>query len=114
MSETKNRVFIIGLDGAGWTALNPIMKDGLMPNLHRLIENGSAGILKSTIPPITAPAWTTFQTGCNPGKHGLFDFLAYKPGAYEFSLNSSQSIKLKTLWEIVSEAKKTAVSALSS
>jgi len=110
MGKTKNKVFIIGLDGASWKVLNPIIKDGLIPNLSTLIKKGTAGILKSTIPPITAPAWTTFQTGANPGKHGLYDFLDYRPGSYEFSLHSSKSIKLKTLWEIVSDTKKTVVS----
>ncbi len=106
----KKRVFIIGLDGASWRVLQPIMKENLMPNLSILIERGSSGILESTLPPITAPAWTTFQTGVNPGKHGLFDFLGYRPESYQFPLHSSKSIKLKTIWEIVSEVQKTVVS----
>jgi len=110
MGNNKSKVFIIGLDGGTWTVFKPLMEEGLMPNLAKLVKNGVSGILKSTIPPVTAPAWTSFQTGVNPGKHGLYDFIEYKTGTYDWHLTTSHRIRIKTIWEIASEIGKTVVS----
>ncbi len=100
-----NRVMIIGLDGATWTVIDPWIKDGTLPNLARLRREGSWGNLLSTIPPITAAAWSTFMTGKKPGKHGVFHFIKLfdennssngKP-----ELVSARSIKSSTLWDIL-------------
>jgi len=53
---------------------------------------GTHGPLRSTIPPWTFPAWTSFMTGKNPGKHGVFDFLRPRAGSYALEfVNGSQS-----------------------
>jgi predicted AlkP superfamily phosphohydrolase/phosphomutase len=69
------KVIVIGIDGASWDYLDPLLEKGQLPNLRRLIDNGLRGVLKSTLPPITPAAWSSFITGKNPGKHGLFDFV---------------------------------------
>ena len=75
----RGRVLVIGIDGATFDLLIPWMKEGFMPNLAAIWGSGGHGLLRSTIPPITASAWASFQTGKNPGKHGLFDFTQYCP-----------------------------------
>lgn len=72
---TSPRIIVIGIDGGCWDYIDPLLEKGLVPNLQRLIDNGLRGVLKSTMPPITPAAWSSFITGKNPGKHGLFDFL---------------------------------------
>jgi predicted AlkP superfamily phosphohydrolase/phosphomutase len=66
-----NKVLAIGWDGATFSVLTPLIEQGIMPNLQALLQQGTSGVLRSTIPPVTAPAWTSFVTGVNPGKHGL-------------------------------------------
>jgi predicted AlkP superfamily phosphohydrolase/phosphomutase len=73
--NTKKKTIVIGIDGGCWNYIEPLMKRGKLPHIEFLVKNGSAGILKSTIPPITPVAWSTFITGVNPGKHGVFDWL---------------------------------------
>jgi predicted AlkP superfamily phosphohydrolase/phosphomutase len=68
------RVVIIGLDGATWTLLDKYVENGDMPNLAAVREQGTSGVLKSTVPPSSIPAWPSMVTGKNPGKHGIFDF----------------------------------------
>ncbi len=97
------RIFIIGLDGATFDVLFPMMDDGLMPNLRHLMETGASGILNSTAPPITPAAWTTFMTGMGPGKHGVIDFEHYDPKTNTLSFNSTFEIKEKTIWQMLSE-----------
>jgi predicted AlkP superfamily phosphohydrolase/phosphomutase len=67
-------VIIIGLDGATFDMIDPLIAKGYLPNLKYFIENGASGILFSTIPPVTGPAWMALATGKNPGKTGVFDF----------------------------------------
>lgn len=104
MSERK--VLIIGLDGATWDIMNPLMKNGYMPNLKKMTEEGTRGILKSTKPPITPVAWSSFQTGCNPGKHGIFDFKGYDRKNSETFFVNSTSIRVPTIWEYLSSMNK--------
>lgn len=70
----KKRVLVIGLDGATFELLQPWMDEGALPAFRALIERGARAVLRSTIPPLTPPAWVSSVTGVNPGKHGIFDF----------------------------------------
>jgi predicted AlkP superfamily phosphohydrolase/phosphomutase len=68
------RVLLIGLDGATFDVLDPLMAQGLMPVLRKFIESGARATLRSTVPALTPPAWTSLVTGRGPGSHGIFDF----------------------------------------
>jgi predicted AlkP superfamily phosphohydrolase/phosphomutase len=94
---------MIGLDGATFDVLEPLMEQGVMPNLKSLVETGTSGRLESTKPPITPAAWTTFMTGKGPGRHGIIDFLRYDPLTNRLCFNDNQKIREKTLWQILSE-----------
>jgi len=104
----RTRVMIIGLDGATFDLIKPWAEEGYLPTFKELLENGTHGPLKSTIPFATIPAWPSFATGCNPGKHGFFDFFKEKKNSYDLSveLYPSKAIKQPTLWEILSRYNK--------
>ncbi len=72
------RVFLFGVDGLTFRILHPMMERGLLPNFQRLHNEGVEGILKSTTPPVTPPAWTSISTGLSPSKHGIYDFWEYE------------------------------------
>jgi predicted AlkP superfamily phosphohydrolase/phosphomutase len=96
------KFLIIGLDGATFDLIKPWAAAGKLPTLAKLMQDGVTGDLESTLPPVTSPAWPTFMTGKNPGKHGVFDFIRPRAGTFDM-VNASQ-IKGKLLWEILSEA----------
>jgi predicted AlkP superfamily phosphohydrolase/phosphomutase len=96
------KLLIIGLDGATFDLIKPWAAEGKLPTLAKLMQTGVTGDLESTLPPVTSPAWPTFMTGKNPGKHGVFDFIRPRAGTFDM-VNASQ-IKGKLLWEILSEA----------
>ena len=56
-----------------------MIQAGAMPALAKLCERGTRTTLRSTIPTYTPPAWVSMATGVNPGKHGIFGFLASTP-----------------------------------
>jgi len=97
------RLLIVGLDGATFDVLDPLMDAGRMPNLRAFIRAGVAGVLESTKPPITPAAWTTFMTGKGPGRHGIVDFEKYDVRTHTLTFNSTYEIQEKTLWELLSE-----------
>lgn len=96
------KLLILGLDGATFDLIKPWAAQGKLPTLAKLMQTGVTGNLESTLPPVTSPAWPTFMTGKNPGKHGVFDFIRPRAGTFDM-VNASQ-IKSKLLWEILSEA----------
>jgi len=101
------RIFGIGLDGATFDLLDPWMERGELPVLTRLFERGVRGKLKSTIPPMSPQAWTSFMTGKNPGKHGIYDFVQYVPNSYEVYFCNAATRKAESIWKILSDAGKT-------
>jgi predicted AlkP superfamily phosphohydrolase/phosphomutase len=94
------RVLVVGLDGASPYLIEKWRGD--LPNLNEFMKNGVFGILESSHPPNTVPAWLCFATGKNPAKLGIFDFVKYTSNGevrvVDSTLNDSQSI-----WEILSE-----------
>lgn len=82
-STARQRVLILGLDGSTWDILLPLCEQGVMPNLRSLLKQGAWGNLISVIPPVTATSWSSFCTGLNPGKHGVFEFLLRRKGVSE-------------------------------
>jgi len=99
----KNKVLVLGLDGCTFDLLNPWMEKGLLPNLKKLREEGVSGVLQSSYPPVTGPAWVTFMTGKNPGKHSIYEFLVRKPNSYREIPVNADNRDGRTLWEILSE-----------
>lgn len=103
LKPLMDRLLIVGLDGATFDVLKPLMDDGRMPNLQAFIRKGVAGILQSTQPPITPAAWTTFMTGKGPGRHGILDFETYDVSQHRLTFNSTYHIEEKTIWELLGE-----------
>jgi predicted AlkP superfamily phosphohydrolase/phosphomutase len=77
-----------------------------LPHFKRLLHQGASGPLRSTIHPLSPQAWSTFITGKNAGKHGLYDFLVKKPGSYQFALTHGGHRQGLSLWRLLSEAGK--------
>jgi predicted AlkP superfamily phosphohydrolase/phosphomutase len=99
------KVLIMGIDGGSWFALRPGLEKGYMPFLKTLVDSGASGILESTIPAITPAAWGTFQTGMNPGDHGVLDFYRWNKELRTHHLVSSQDLS-HTLWDIAGKQEK--------
>ncbi len=96
------RVLLIGLDGATWTILKPLMAQGLMPALERFWQRSASGVLHSTLPPITPVAWASFQTGALAARHGIYGFqrVSRAPqGHLVFGMIDASALSIPTLWD---------------
>lgn len=94
-------LLLIGLDGATFDILDPLMASGAMPALRDLIGSGARAILRSTVPALTPPAWTSMMTGRGPGAHGIFDFFRKEAEASPlFRLLTSQDVAVPPIWSL--------------
>ena len=95
---------LLGLDGATFDILDPYIADGVMPFLGGLRARGTSAVLRSIMPPLTPPAWTSMVTGKHPGQHGVFDFFQKEePGSIYFSFANSQNVSSATVWSLASD-----------
>jgi len=99
-----HRVMILGVDGATLDLIRPWAQEGLLPTFARLMQEGSWGTLRSVVPPVSPTAWSSFLTGTNPGKHGVYDFIGRRPGAYENQLANASHRSGAALWKLLSQA----------
>lgn len=101
--STGARLLIVGLDGATFDIIDPLIEEGALPNLAALIRSGVRSPLNSTTPPMTLPSWSSFITGCQPGTHGIFDFTRRVPGSYSLEFTNATHRKVPTAFRVLSE-----------
>ena len=108
----NSKVIVIGLDGATFDIIDPLIDKGQLPNISKIINKGVKARLMSSVPPISAPAWVSFMTGKNPGKHGILGFQFYNLHKYncvEHGIISSKSYSHSTIFDLLSKYQKRSV-----
>jgi predicted AlkP superfamily phosphohydrolase/phosphomutase len=104
-SKADKKALIIGVDGVPYSLLNKYIKDDVMPNLKKILGQGfTLHQMNASIPDISSVSWTSFNTGVNPGEHGIFGFTDLKPGSYSLYFPNSKDIKAPTFWEILGKS----------
>src|SRR5438046_790818 len=84
------RAIILGFDGMDPELASRFIAEGKLPNPAKLRDQGTLRKLRTTLPPISPVAWSTFMTGVNPGKHNIYDFLARDLNSYLPFLSSAE------------------------
>jgi predicted AlkP superfamily phosphohydrolase/phosphomutase len=98
---TASRTVLLGLDGATFTVLDPLMRDGVMPFLAEFVASGVRGDLQSVIPALTPPAWTSLTTGRSPGHHGIFDFFCKESAeSHHIRIATARDVHSETIWSL--------------
>ena len=100
----SKKVLLIGWDAADWVMIEPLIEQGLLPTLEKLIKGGTSGKL-ATIRPILSPMlWNSIATGKRADKHGIHGFTEPMPDGQGIRPVSSTSRKTKALWNILSQS----------
>ncbi len=94
--QSRGSHYVIGLDGADFA----VLKRFSLPALSRLAEEGVSGPLESVVPPQTAPAWTSFRTGCLPGVTGIYDFTRPVRDQYREKPVTGDDCLVPSFWEL--------------
>lgn len=93
------KIVVIGVDGATLNLMEKWMDHGNLPIFDKIRRNGVHGNLRSTTPYYSAPAWVSMVTGCNPGKHGIYDFFC--TDSFSKKIINSRYRKTKAIWNIL-------------
>lgn len=100
------RVVVIGLDGVPHSFATRLVREGRMPNLARIFQAGTVRPLTSTWPFVSSVAWSSFMTGCNPGKHNIYGFVDRRLNTYNVFLPNSETMRAEPIWTTLSQAGK--------
>jgi len=101
--ETGTKVLVLGFDGLDPRLLGRWLQEGKLPAFARLIADGDFRPLRTSIPPQSPVAWSNFNTGTDPGGHGIFDFMHRDPKTYfpifsaTLSTESKRALKIGDL-----------------
>jgi len=103
------KIFLIGLDGASWDIINPLIQENKLPYLQYLIKNGTYGVLKSISPMFSPPLWTTIATGKAREKHGIMGFVVKDVDSGVLIPVTSNLRKVEAIWNILTNFNKRSI-----
>ncbi len=94
-----DRLLVIGIDGGTWRVLEPLLKSGDLPRLQALMDSGAYGVLESTSPAYTIPAWNALSAGLEPKSLGIYNFMHWKDGSYDRAPYFESGAESRTITE---------------
>jgi tetratricopeptide (TPR) repeat protein len=103
-SAAGRPVLFVGLDGADWELLDRLVADGTMPELARLLREGTSGVLETQHPPLSPLVWTTMMTGLSPLDHTILDFTRFNPATGTKEPITSDERREPAVWNMASWA----------
>lgn len=105
--QTHRPVIFVGFDAADWSLLDDYIRRGVMPNLARMVSEGTGGRLKTISPPLSPIVWTTMMTGTDPLQHRILDFAQADPQTGVKEPITSSERRVPAIWNMASEEGKT-------
>jgi tetratricopeptide (TPR) repeat protein len=102
-SSKKRKVLLIGWDAADWKVIMPLVDEGKMPNVARLLEDGVCGNLATLQPVLSPMLWSSIATGKRPYKHGVHGFSEPDPVTGGIRPVTNLSRKTKAIWNILNQ-----------
>ena len=103
MKCLTQRVLLIGWDGADWKMINPLLEQGHLPHLERLLSAGVMGNVASLTPMLSPILWTSIATGKHADKHGILGFAEPDGDTGKIRPVTSTSRQCRAIWDILSE-----------
>jgi len=97
---------VLSIDGVPFGLLERLLQEGVMPHLAQLVEQTGMQPMRSVQPTVSCVAWSSYMTGCNPGKHGVLGFIDRRADSYDLSFPNSRMMAVEHIWEILSRAGK--------
>ncbi len=101
--DDGTKALVIGLDGVPHSLLTELIDGGEVPHLAAIAASGDLRRADSTQPTVSCAAWTSFVTGVNPGRHGVYGFVDRRPGSYQQYITGTGYVKSPQVWRTLSE-----------
>jgi predicted AlkP superfamily phosphohydrolase/phosphomutase len=97
-----SRALVIGLDCAPPEFVFERWREEL-PTLRSLMQRGRYGVLRSSDPPITVPAWACMTSSRSPGALGIYGFRNRRDHSYEgLAIADSRAVRAPRVWDLLS------------
>ena len=102
------KILVLGVDGLDPRLTSKYVSQGMMPNVEKFIQAGSARkdlVLLGGMPTVTPPMWTTLATGAYPITHGITCFYGQHEELDTMTYNlDSRLCQAEQLWNVFAEA----------
>ena len=102
-----SRVVLVGLDGATFRVLAPLLSRGELPAFRRLIDEGAWGSLLTYGVASSPVVWTSVATGRKARDHGITDFVTARGNGYQARTVRSFDRRVPAVWNILSHHHRT-------
>src|SRR5215831_10293980 len=97
------KVLLIGWDAADWKVIHPLMDEGKMPNVQRLVERGVMAQIATLHPALSPMLWTSIATGKRPFQHGIHGFSEPTADGLAVQPVTNLSRRRKAVWNILNQ-----------
>jgi len=101
-----SRIIVLGIDGVPYSLLSDLIKRGELPRFAQFAAETGLRQMDSVQPTVSSVAWTSYVTGRQAGKHGIYGFIERKPDEYAMTIPLSTSVAVPNIWEVLSAAGK--------
>jgi predicted AlkP superfamily phosphohydrolase/phosphomutase len=101
--DDKVKIAILGIDGAGWNMMQPLIKKNKLPHIQSMMARGAYGYLETFKPVKSIVVWTSIATGKKMAKHGIVDWTMFSRPLKQKYLTTGHQRKTKAFWNIISD-----------
>jgi len=101
MARPKKCV-LLGLDSVNLELVERFIKEGYLPHMKLLMEEGAVSETFSAIPTGTAMNWTCIATGANVSTHGIVEMTLHLPGtslSERFESFNTERCQAEYMWD---------------
>jgi len=106
ISKSYPQFVILSIDGVPYDLFGKLIDQGDMPNLASFVSQNGLSKMRSVQPTVSCVAWSSYMTGSNPGKHGIYGFIDRHPGTFDLAFPNGSIRTADDLWSILSRAGK--------
>jgi len=99
LKNERHRALVIGLDGVPFTLLENLKNQSHIPNMGSMFEEGYFGQMSVSIPEISSVSWSSFMTGVQSGRHGIYGFIDLEPRTYKMYFPNFTHLQVPAMWD---------------
>jgi hypothetical protein len=100
-ADPQRRLLLIGVDGAAWDAMIPMIRRGELPHMESLVRSGYSARLTTMAPALSPVVWTSIATGKRPAQHGIRGFLGRDPESGDGVPVTSNMRRTAPVWSML-------------
>ena len=108
MADTRHnpKLMVLSIDGVPFGLMERMLHEEVMENLAAIVQQAGMRQMRSVQPTVSCVAWSSYMTGRNPAKHGIFGFIDRRMGSYEPVFPNARMMVVENIWEVLSRSGK--------